>query len=189
MEKSIGSAITKIRESKEMDAAGFGRLIFLEKNEVEKIENGVMVPTPDTLEMISNIFSVSVDDLREGEIKSIPTREALMKSISEIQKELQLIRNDNQYLIGILKRVGLDKLVERHVVKEIEEKEVYVVVDTQTGEIMIDEDAEELTWENATDAQAYADILNSPSSVQPEPEEKVPYRNSVQKDIGSRRIK
>ncbi|MCP1101997.1 transcriptional regulator with XRE-family HTH domain [Aequitasia blattaphilus] len=193
MEKTIGKAIEKIRESKELDEAGFGRLIFLEKEDVVKIENGEAKPSIETLQMISNIFSVSINDLREGEIKAIPSREDLMKTVLEVKDEVAIIKENNQYLLGILRKAGLESLLKRHIVqeKQVHDKEVYVIVDTQTGEVVQNIDFEDVTWDNRAVAQSCADNLNRAKEVLPEASK--PSRNSVHKDsvvsIGNRRVK
>lgn len=80
-----GKFIASLRKAKGLTQEELGRRVFVSNKTVSRWENGNYMPDIHTLQLLSKEFSVSVDELLEGE--NFPLEKTKKKADSFSQKE------------------------------------------------------------------------------------------------------
>lgn len=80
-----GKFIARLRKAKGLTQEELGRRVFVSNKTVSRWENGNYMPDIHTLQLLSKEFSVSVDELLEGE--NFPLEKTKKKADSFSQKE------------------------------------------------------------------------------------------------------
>ena len=80
-----GKFIAELRKAKGLTQEELGRRVFVSNKTVSRWENGNYMPDIHTLQLLSKEFSVSIDELLEGE--NFPLEKTKKKADSFSQKE------------------------------------------------------------------------------------------------------
>lgn len=114
LQEKVGKAIKALREQNEISAADFAYSILKSPEELNLIENGRMIPDDDTLNLLSNMFGVSLLGLKQGEIRELKSRSEIRDILKNIEQLLEEIRRDNAYLKNFIQKWNLSEIYEQN---------------------------------------------------------------------------
>lgn len=102
--KLLGKRIKELRKSKNLTQEKLAELVGFEPNHITKIEAGIHFPQPEKLDLIANVFDISLSELFNFEhkfpeeiLKSRISEWLCRASSSEIEFVYKIINNLKEY--------------------------------------------------------------------------------------------
>ena len=163
--KELGEAISSVRKEKQQTKEELGNIVLLSEAELTAIEEGNLYPDPQTINILCNLYQISMSDLIDGKIMPKTTSrisgEEIEGTIHSIHDQLKVIQEDTRFFRDFMEKYDIQEK-QQYVAqsRSLSESEQYVILNQESGEIVTNSKGEVRTWEGQEEAEHVALELN-----------------------------
>lgn len=169
-----GNVITSLRQEKGMSQDVLANILLMLPEQYAAVERGAAELSETQMNLCANVFNISADALKNGDIKPRATTAELLDGLSRFAKLYKSAVESEAYILEILQQFQSPS---RYTAEYSEDKNIYgfFVFDTQSDDFVRDEKGNPLCYETAKAAleaagKFEADYKKAGKAPEPSPE-------------------
>lgn len=169
-----GNVITSLRQEKGMSQDVLANILLMLPEQYADVERGAAELSETQMNLCANVFNISADALKNGDIKPRATTAELFDGLSRFAKLYKSAVESEAYILEILQQFQNPS---RYTAEYSEDKNIYgfFVFDTQSDDFVRDEKGNPLYYETAKAAleaagKFEADYKKAGKAPEPSPE-------------------
>ena len=179
-----GTLLKSLREENKLSTSYISGLLNISEMDYIDVEKGTKNLSKNDLNLLSNIYLLSVDALMQGKKQTIKTREEVKELLRRSERNIEQLEEVQNILLAKLR-----KMVDgRYYIREVQEKEkqtTYMIFDVDEEIFVSDEKGKPIVFNTKEEAKQYIDEMKTQTIKKDEEKEKVPdsgtkYKNELE---------
>ena len=168
-----GTLLKSLREENKLSTSYISGLLNISEMDYIDVEKGTKNLSKNDLNLLSNIYLLSVDALMQGKKQIIKTREEVKELLRRSERNIEQLEEVQNILLAKLR-----KMVDgRYYIREVQEKEkqtTYMIFDVDEEIFVSDEKGKPIVFNTKEEAKQYIDEMKTKTIKKDEEKEKVP---------------